>query len=1088
MQSTSISTIKSQAREHVLKSEAFLKFLAKIAEKISLDAKEAKSEADVVYSFDSHYISIIKEALDLDFKPSKEESVDTVKLSVSGRKNKKGRIDSRIGSVVIEFKHPSKFKTEMQIKNAITQTYEYLHGLNKANSGSYYGLVTDGIKSITLRLEDGIEFKSAIVDLGASELQKLACAISLLNKKELSPHNLVEDFCSSDSSISSRLTSALLNALDTHMTGRSKMLFMEWQELFRLAHDDKSKQRAIQERRQSLEQIAGYKLSDNESEYKVLYSVQTAYAIVVKIIAYKVISLNFGNETDRFNEMQRYDSSSIRQHMSDLEDGAVFRDYGIGNLLEGDFFSWYCTDDQWDDHIYQEISSIFSLLSEYEDRTLLKEGKKVYDFFKDLYMNFIPEKVRHSLGEFYTPPWLAEHLISNAIRHLDNDDTWTALDPCCGSGTFITVLIDRALNKKHSSDSEKLNYIINSIKGIDLNPLAVLTARINYFINISDLIKDTQNIEIPIYLGDSSYVPEKEKINGVHCLKYTINTLKGPLEVKIPESAVQDPNIFSRTMSNIEYSIKDLDYLGVYEQLISLCDPVDLNDEIVNNISILSRKFIELESQEWNGIWARIVTNFLTTANIGKFDLIVGNPPWIDWKNLPAGYRERVKSLCVSRNLFSGDSVTGGINLNICALISNVAADNWLSKKGVLSFLMPHNLIFQQTYEGFRNFETTSGRLYLQEIYDWSKSGHPFKPVTVKFSTYIYSSKKVDYSLGIPANFVRKKGGTPALSNFQTNSKYRDVEEVFSISSELAGTIHDENNAFSYAVDSNQLASYRAIAGGSSYKGREGVEFFPQEFFLMNYVGEVGDILKFVNYQGGTRSKYKLSKQTVLFEKKYVHPLVKGNDIEPFKVKPTSYYVPFPYEENSIKAIEIHDLNKKSPLMAKYFRRNKDILEKQTDYNDKIIGKKNLSAFYSLARVGLYTYGEHFVCFRDNTKWQAAVVSAMDTPWGEKKRPLFQNHAVSISQREDGSFISFDEAHFICAIMNAPSTKSYIENSSDSRSFKIRPPVHIPVFDNSNDSHKKLSLLSKEAHEARFCNNSINHILESIENLILKGI
>ncbi|MDN4697412.1 hypothetical protein QYZ45_28155 [Vibrio parahaemolyticus] len=57
-------------------------------------------------------------------------------------------------------------------------------------------------------------------------------------------------------------------------------------------------------------------------------------------------------------------------------------------------------------------------------------------------------------------------------------------------------------------------------------------------------------------------------------------------------------------------------------------------------------------------------------------------------------------------------------------------------------------------------------------------------------------------------------------------------------------------------------------------------------------------------------------------------------------------------------------------------------LEQQTDYNDKIIGEKNISAFYSLARVGAYTYGSHFVCFRDNTKWQAAVISELETPWG----------------------------------------------------------------------------------------------------------
>ncbi|MDW1843678.1 hypothetical protein, partial [Vibrio sp. Vb0839] len=81
------------------------------------------------------------------------------------------------------------------------------------------------------------------------------------------------------------------------------------------------------------------------------------------------------------------------------------------------------------------------------------------------------------------------------------------------------------------SQEDKLENVLGSVKGIDLNPLAVLTARINYFINISDLLEDNLDIEIPIYLGDSSYVPSEYILDCVQCLKYTINTLKGPLEI-----------------------------------------------------------------------------------------------------------------------------------------------------------------------------------------------------------------------------------------------------------------------------------------------------------------------------------------------------------------------------------------------------------------------------------------------------------------------------------------------------------------------------------------------------------------------------
>jgi hypothetical protein len=147
-----------------------------------------------------------------------------------------------------------------------------------------------------------------------------------------------------------------------------------------------------------------------------------------------------------------------------------------------------------------------------------------------------------------------------------------------------------------------------------------------------------------------------------------------------------------------------------------------------------------------------------------------------------------------------------------------------------------------------------------------------------------------------------------------------------------------------------------------------------------------------------------------------------------------------------------------------YLNDHRGVIDAQTSYNDKIIGAKHAGEFYALARVGEYSYGDYFVAFRDNTKWGGVVVSDVDTPWNEKKRPVFQNHAVSISQTSDGRFIDEAEAHYICAILNAPVVAEFLVNSSDSRSFKIRPPVNVPVFDPENATHKELSALSKKAH------------------------
>lgn len=64
--------------------------------------------------------------------------------------------------------------------------------------------------------------------------------------------------------------------------------------------------------------------------------------------------------------------------------------------------------------------------------------------------------------------------------------------------------------------------------------------------------------------------------------------------------------------------------------------------------------------------------------------------------------------------------------------------------------------------------------------------------------------------------------------------------------------------------------------------------------------------------------------------------------------------------------------------------------------------------------------------------------------------------------------------------------EDYILNSSDSRSFKIRPLVNIPKYDENNITHKELSILSYKAHEVWNESEKIKIINEKLDELVLK--
>ncbi len=1075
--------LKKEERDVVIKGETWKNLMQLMADEFNSISSSASSEADIATNIDSQILSLSSYVFAPsglhEFELDKERKVNLIKETL-GEDNiihvikTKGRIDSKYASFVIEYKHPNAYKTTADTDRAMRQALEYLNSLYEEKEDNYLAVITDGnrcqfvafnnqIKEIYDQDKYAVNPITSVHRLNADMANRIFKAVIELQVKALTAENLIKDLVEDKYDGKNKiqhLTLAFYNSLES-MNNITAISYSQWMNNFGLSHDDISKQKAIEDRRRDLAALIGREQIETDEEYKILFSLQTAIAILAILIAYRVVLLVKGNSVGSFRNLVNMNMEERRIELGKIAEGTAAFNLNVYNLLEVGCFSWPFQTDYWTEDTNSCIKDIIETLMIYE--TMPDLTTRTDDLFRDLYMAIIPVSVRHSLGEYYTPDWLAENVILCGRQYLPFDkENIRVLDSTAGSGTFPQKVIEMKRKHYHEVGLDRnttLKNILTEVAAIDANTLAVILARINYFLAIADLVDPETDIYIPVFIGDSS-VPNSYKVSeDGHYYIDTIQLKNGDnLSVKVPVDSIQKPKKFIHVIQSLSF-FNETDDTGLCEQLNKLCkNEVEL-DEILPS-------WLDLHS---NGLITPAVTNSLINSfllcNIGSFDLVVGNPPWVDWKTLPSVHRENKKEICYARKLFSGDGRTGGNSLNICALISNVTAENWLAKDGVMSILMPQSLLFQQSYEGYREFNILDGRkLYFQEIIDWAKSGHPFQPVQQLFCTYIISENKQDYTKGIPLKRIVLKKGYK-LDTIKYNISESTFNTYFSIVDGVVGKASVSRSAFTYAKDQNELSDFNVITGNTMYIGREGVEYYPQELQLLHPIKLIKErkLVQCVNYQS-PKSKIPVGEQTPELEVTYLRPLIKGINISRFHVEPSEYIVAFPYDiQHNQAPLSVGELLDKAPNLLKYYATNKDYLTMQTAYSDKIIGKKN-AEYYALARTGRYCHADWYVIFRDNTKWVAAVTGKINTDWGGTKIPAFQNHCVSICEGANGNFITEDEAHYICAILNSHIVEDYILSTSDKRTFKIRIPVKLLPFDPNNSIHIKLSDLSKQAH------------------------
>lgn len=356
------------------------------------------------------------------------------------------------------------------------------------------------------------------------------------------------------------------------------------------------------------------------------------------------------------------------------------------------------------------IRSLVSQLDAYNPGTLSEDPTESRDLLKKLYHQLFPKSVRHDLGEYYTPDWLAEHLLDRVGYKGDPDQR--ILDPACGSGTFLVMAIAR-VRRWYDENREKISYseadlcrkILTNVIGFELNPLAVMAARTNYLIAIRDLVSHVDGIEIPVYLCDSIMTPSEH--GGLFA-----GHLEKARELKTAAATFVIPTEIARTQRDIARYAELLE-TGVRnsyspDEFVALAkeDGLSVQDALLH--TDLYKELVRLNRESKNGVWARIIKNAFAPLFTPRVDLVVGNPPWVNWESLPEVYRQSTASLWLEYGLFRHKGYKaklGGAKDDISILMTYVCHDQYLKESGKLGFLITQSIFKTKGGgEGFRGF------------------------------------------------------------------------------------------------------------------------------------------------------------------------------------------------------------------------------------------------------------------------------------------------------------------------------------------------------------------------------------------------
>jgi hypothetical protein len=1035
-------------------------------------ASTARTEAKLEHELNNVFKNLLAE-YDIVYDPAINESLKYQGIS----KSSSSRPDSLFGHVIMDFKSPGILSNPQGTEQSKKQIEKYLEEANKQDrftQAKWAGILCDGQHLVFCHSADNQWRWSPTYQITKASLVTLVQTYRALERYPLTPELLCQYF-GKESTVAKNLIPLLVNQLSAQTSERTNMLFREWKRLFEQASSYDFSQLP------SLKKWATHNQIVTSDASVILFAMHTYYSIIVKLLAVEILqSATSVTSSEVITEITNaVTHEGVFTAFEQLENGRLYRNYRISNFLEGDFFAWYLNEQT--PELANALVDAAHTFTNFEPATAKLKPELVRDLLKEFYSGILDGDIRHDLGEYYTPDWLAQYLLQQ-VDYRGEPGT-VLVDPACGSGTFLMeaiTILRRNCENQGFSPEDTLSAILKGVRGIDLNPLAVISSRVNYLLAISDLVFALgEAIEIPIYLADAINIPE-EKAGGIFV--HTLDTEVGEIVLEVPKILVTG-QVFGKVLLKCE---DDINSNHTVDQFITnLNNLVDVSEFLDPVTTALMRKFylsiqgLHNRRPPWDSIWCRIVKNNFSPQGFSQVDFIVGNPPWVRWSRLPTLYRKRVKKFCDRYGLVSGKGYTGGIETDISTVLTYSAVDHWLKIGGRVGVLITWTVFKSVSARGFRVgcLPDLSG-LRMDRIEDLSHI-QAFSDATnatgLMVGTKVPSYVQAQFEQ-IPFLEWRAKP-----NRIPTDLSLEQVIKKVNIIHGEASPVNEFGSPL-FTGSREDLEHVKGICGVSPYlklAHRGVINDMARVYWVkVNQLSLDNEraMIRTLRTDELTKAREVRPTNGAWVESDLLYPLLRGRDIGRYCYQTDGWHQLIPNAHYSdISTEEI--FSSKYPTGYDYLMQYRSLLEKRSTYI------RYLRQFppYVVTCIGDYSFLPYKVLWpeqQDPAKFRSCVIHETGEDDLLSRKLIVPDHKVYFIGTEQE-----EEAHYLCAILNSRTARIWLGG------FLLAAQIgtmfleftKIPLFDPNSSLHQEIAAISSQAHNERQGQRNIKELDESIE-------